>query len=226
VGIGGNERGNKGLYTDINGNPPSVDPELKSGYYVGPKDRFTLAVELMNLSPTSRKVYITGTFEFLKGKPQGFQKSVPLWQDLSPCSVDIGSALPPSGQKKFVLQSPVWTSATHGDLSFVVGHLHDGGTHLELYHNNKVVCTSKAVYEKNSADRPGEMPMKGVDMSGQPLDHISSMTMCAKVGKIVEGDTMYIKAYYDFEQHPGMETLKGGAAPVMGIAVGALLQPL
>ena len=76
-------------------------------------------------------------------------------------------------------------------------HLHDGGTHLAVRKNGKVVCDAKADY--------GE--------------HIESITRCSDLGATVPGDEWSLVAYYDTSLHEPMTNMDGSLEPVMGISL-------
>ncbi|KAK5710733.1 hypothetical protein LTR17_018714 [Elasticomyces elasticus] len=94
------------------------------------------------------------------------------------------------------------------DIAFIGGHLHDGGTHLDVIRNEEIVCTTEALY----------------GTSGLATGHITRMQSCLNAGSTVPGDQFYIKAYYDTNAHTPMATADSDTLePVMGIALAYLV---
>lgn len=122
-------------------------------------------------------------------------------------------------------------------------HLHDGGTNVNIYLNDKVMCDSKAEYEGGMGDMgaaaapaaaapapaapapaKGMAGMKGmVRRDGGPHKpgevHIKQMSTCSALGPLKKGDTVFIDANYDFQKFAGMKSNKGSYSDVMGIAI-------
>lgn len=125
-------------------------------------------------------------------------------------------------------------------------HLHDGGTNVNIYLNNNVMCNSKAEYEGGMGDMGAMAPaaapakakatpakaggmegmagMKGVvrrdggpHKSGEA--HIKQMGTCSALGPLKKGDTIFIDANYDFGKFAGMKSKAGAYTEVMGIAI-------
>jgi hypothetical protein len=206
----------------------------------------------MNMHDEPRAAYLTMTFEFIRGMPAGFSTTQSLWLDIGGCR---SSELPAKKDTHFDYASPEWTvpSGVGGKVTFVAGHLHDGGTRLEVSRNGEVVCVSKAEYgcggsmgeegidEEESVGGAVELSrrheheheqedvaapaaaataahgmMTGMNMSSM---HISHMTACEDVGRVHEGDTWSVTAYYDTKMHAPMVNADGTLEPIMGIAL-------
>jgi hypothetical protein len=206
----GNERETK-VYTSTNG-------AIKSGYYIKPTDKFMLYSELMNMDPVEKHVYITGDFEYLPGRQKDYMDTKAIWLQLGQCGEDIqdltkaGIPGKPLNNKAFTEASPPWTSQYDGQMLYVSGHLHDGGTHLEVIENGKTLCDSQMKYGETPAFHGPATELMG------PMVHISSISNCTDMGKISKGDKFHIKANYDFTKHPGMKNSKGELDEIMGIA--------
>ena len=69
--------------------------------------------------------------------------------------------------------------------------MHDGGTHLQITINGKVVCTSYAIYGT-----------KGTTEDGKEWTSLSLMTNCEKLIPVKKGDKMKLIAHYDEGLHP------------------------
>ena len=163
-----------------------------------------------------RDAYLTMTFEYIPGLPEGFSQAQSLWFDIGGCG---SSELPAKPDAHFDYTSPVWTvpSGVSGRVTFVAGHLHDGGTRLEVVRNGEVACESTAKYgcesEKMERRHEHEHEDKGMAM------HISSMTSCENAGKVQKGDEWTVTAHYDTKVHAPMVNMDGSLEPIMGIAL-------
>ena len=74
------------------------------------------------------------------------------------------------------------------------GHLHDGGTHVVLKQNGKVVCDSHANY-----GGPGATV---VNADGSKWETIATMSVCQEPIEVKKGDTMKVISHYDMLEHP------------------------
>jgi hypothetical protein len=73
--------------------------------------------------------------------------------------------------------------------------LHDGGTSIDILLNNKVACTSNAVYGTT---------MRGDD--GKDWTTISRMTDCEKPFAVKKGDQIKLLVNYNETAHPPRES--------------------
>ena len=74
------------------------------------------------------------------------------------------------------------------------GHLHDGGSAMELFLNNKMICHSDAIY----GGKGGTLRLD----NGKNWETISEMTDCNDVIKVKKGDLLKLKSIYDLKKHP------------------------
>ena len=114
------------------------------------------------------------------------------------------------------------------------GHIHDGGDHIVLKLNDKVICDSKAIYGKDTRDGKGGMgghshgaapPSKqpsqksSITDAGNPRtgvleprdgpqnwEVITEMTQCKKPVPVRKGDTIQMVSFYDGVKHPPRPT--------------------
>jgi hypothetical protein len=183
----------------------------KMGYYLAAEDKLSMKLELKNEALVPRKVFLTITWEFIPGKPEGYKNVKTLWLDAAECGAPSSEIPPPDGDV-FTLTSKPWLADADGyKLLNTLGHMHDGGQHLEIYANDKLVCDSVATYGGD----PLYVTAEGADKN----DHISKMGLCQKFAELKKGDKLHLKAYYDFEKHSGLRNLKGKLSGVMGISV-------
>jgi hypothetical protein len=93
------------------------------------------------------------------------------------------------------------------------GHLHDGGDHIVLKVNDKVVCDSKAIYSKDSRG-PGASGhshgRRSTDSPNAPAEEnwevITSMTQCTEPVPVKQGDKISMVSFYDGVKHPPRPT--------------------
>lgn len=121
----------------------------------------------------------------------------------------------------FQYTSPAWTANATGRITSAVGHLHDGGTHLDILNNNQSICDCVTAYGQN----PGYMdPMSSMGMSGMSMGtHISYTSSCSD-GQVNLGDNLIVTAYYNTSEYAPMLNTDGTLADIMGIGILYLAQ--
>jgi hypothetical protein len=107
--------------------------------------------------------------------------------------------------------------------------MHDGGTDIKLWINDKLVCKSmmryggRAGYTANSTAPVTPAPSHGHTRRDDPGHggskskslHISDPGLCENFGKVKKGDVMRIEAAYDSDKYPLM-THNGKRENLMG----------
>jgi hypothetical protein len=118
------------------------------GYPVFPSDRFGLIADLMNMNPSAKQVYMTMYYDYVEDHPSGWDEVKPVWFDVAQCGTsEIGGG---SAGSKFTISSLPWTANFEGEILGIGGHIHDGGTRIDIIANGKVACSSKATYGSNA----------------------------------------------------------------------------
>ena len=149
-----------------------------------------------------------------------------------PQIVDVGSCTegsnkPAKAHTRFEYTShPNYRSPIAGEISFIAGHLHDGGTHLTVKRNRRdVLCDSVASYG-DKGDCASYAFSETVHRNGHGHDHghgedvhVSGLSTCTNLGRVEVGDKLGVTAYYDTTLHEPMEAHDGELEPVMGIAI-------
>ncbi|TLD18682.1 hypothetical protein E2P81_ATG11592 [Venturia nashicola] len=202
-----------------------VEKKVKSTFPIDDSDGFQAEIELMNMTNEPRSVYLTIDYEYIPGpKPEGWKTAKAMWLDVTNCGI---SYVRPPSKQDFQLKSSIWTSPYGGEMLGVGGHLHDGGTHLDILINDKTICKSDAEYTTQSDGSPMSMGRRSLGRRDGPHGaggaapgttdgkaHIREMSTCSMMGKINKGDKVHIEANYEFSKFPGMK-----ATEIMGIAI-------
>jgi hypothetical protein len=174
----------------------------------------------MNTAMVNQTAIVTITYEYLPGLPSNFHKVTPIWMDITGCG---GSEAPTKNDTAFQYTSPVWTANATGRVTSAIGHLHDGGVHLDITKNNSTMCDCAAAYGQD----PGYVDPSGMNMPGMPMMnmgmHISSLSECS-TGQINLGDNLTVTAFYNTTEYTPMTNTDGSLAPIMGIALLYLAQ--
>jgi hypothetical protein len=130
----------------------------------------------MNMVEYSRDAVLTMTWEYIPSVPSGFDKVKPLWLDIGGCN---GSAdQPAKANQAFQYTDPTpWMSNFTGRITWMGGHLHDGGVHLTINKNNNVMCDCVAAYGQSSAYIDGGSMIMSSTMSGMSMLPRATMSM-------------------------------------------------
>jgi len=227
-------------------NPPGSKIK-EMGYPVYNGDHFGLIADLMNMNPQSKQVYLTMYYDYLEGHPASYEEVKPVWFDVAQCGTsEVGGGKPDTA---FKISSSPWTANVEGEAVGMGGHIHDGGTHLDILMNKEVVCTSAAYYASNEEARKRAdivksggvpLPLSNTTASG-PVDaghghaggqHIVAMSVCGEMSgwagspvyplksKVVKkGQSWTVNAYYDYKKHAGMKNNRGAMDNIMGISI-------
>lgn len=183
----------------------------KTGYYLGDNDKMFMMAELMNMGHHKQEVTLTMTFEFIPILPEGFEKSRPYWLDIGGCG---SSDFPAKVDSVFQYSSVPFIGGITGRITNVMSHLHDGGTHVEIKKNDKIICDSQAYYKNFIHSHTDES-----------MEHISSLTTCKALENTKPEDEWSITAHYNTIKHLPMTTKSGDLEPVMGIAMVYVAEP-
>jgi len=211
---GGTERIPKGMermlaiHNDRNETFYGVTATDKMGFYIGKDDVFDLELLLKNELNKPQEVVFSIEWEFIPGKPAGYQAVKGIWMDVAPCSAMMSDIAPPTGKSQFTIDSKEWAIPFDGSLLNTVGHMHDGGVNVQISVNGKQVCESNAEY--------GTSPDYS---SGADSKHISRYTPCINIGAVKKGDKLAISTTYDFDKYAPLLNKIGEKSHVMGLAL-------
>jgi hypothetical protein len=192
----------------------------KAGYFLNGTDDIAILAELMNETEEPRDAVVTITFEYIPTVPSGFDLVTPLWLDIGNCTT---SDMPAQANTTFKYSSAPWTSDISGRILDVAGHIHDGGTHIEVFQNDKLICNCSAAYGQSEGyieTTPMNMSMMNMNMDmGMDMVHISSIASCSNDGTLKRGDTLGVTAHYNTSEYAPMMNVDGSLAPIMGISL-------
>jgi hypothetical protein len=103
-----------------------------------------MIIDLMNMNPTSQPVWMTLYYDYVDGIPSDFDEVKPVWFDAAQCGTsERGGG---SAGSAFEIGASPWMANFEGDILGVGGHIHDGGTQLDVVVDGKVMCTSYPTY--------------------------------------------------------------------------------
>jgi hypothetical protein len=176
---------------------------VSSAYHLHPTDTFIINNEFQNLHTTEKWVWLSLTYDYINDIAPESKSSKVIWLSIgrSRCGANTVNPFGPSNVTDtlhpkglmFSEHSIPWTVRRHGLLLGTNGHMHDGGIVIDVFQNNKKICSSSPVYEK------------AVGMSGMMGMHIDRYVGCEFHPPIPmsAGDSMYLRADYDFTKHDG-----------------------
>jgi hypothetical protein len=185
-----------------------MDRAVKAGYHITDTDSMAMGIELMNAELKAQSTYLTLTFEYveLKQDKQSWSKISPIWLDVGGCG-DSDQPATKDSSFQYSMQDP-FTANFSGSIPFIGGHLHDGGTHLEVLKNDNVLCDCVAEYSADAVSAGIDAPMG-----------LSRISTCEQDMSMKQGDLWSLRAFYNTTAHAPMMEANKILAPVMGIAL-------
>ncbi|TID27951.1 Diphthamide biosynthesis protein 2 [Venturia nashicola] len=219
--IGSTSKGSERFFSSGNERTPAFLQDWSGttnvGYHLRKEDKMAFIVDLMNENMKDELVYLTISYDYVPGRPAGFDDMKPVWFDAAQCGTSEVKAPKQSGN--FTVTAPKWVANFEGDILGSAGHLHDGGTNILLVVDGKTVCNSDATYG-GSPEYVQKNPMMHKDSA---VEHISKMKVCMNesftLKKLVKGQVWTLKAVYDYSKQKGMLHEDGKQSSVMGIAI-------
>ncbi|KAF2663351.1 hypothetical protein BT63DRAFT_461460 [Microthyrium microscopicum] len=190
----------------------------KTGYYVKKDTPILMNLDVVNYNPADIDVYASADIEYIPGKPEGMLDASPVFVPVSACDKGMvipGIVMTPKGQNKFTLNSTSIIASEDSLMFMFRGHMHDGGSNIEVKINDKVACNSKAIY-----GGPGHV---GKTHDGKSWETIGAMVTCPEGVMVKKGDKIDIQANYDLLAHPAREAGHGHGGGMLGGMLGGLL---
>jgi hypothetical protein len=185
---------------------------------------FNFLIEFMSAIKQDVNVSVAITFEYL-------EKSQPEAEEYRDAYLIWNSVGTPQYQKgAYNRASSAWIVPKSGVLLHGMGHMHDGGTHVDLYINNKLACSSRMYYNARPGYGSTLEPRHGHSSQNKnslaPSDapshvafggkHISDPGHCTSFGRVEKGDRMHVVAYYNTTEYNVMNH-EGKVEEQMGI---------
>ena len=91
----------------------------------------------------------------------------------------------------FTFNTMAQTSQVSGNLLYAIGHMHDGGTHMDLKVSGRVVCKSVMHYGVRAGYGGSKKLVKRQHAHGAgPGKHISDPGACTDFGTVRTGDRL------------------------------------
>ncbi|KAF2431429.1 hypothetical protein EJ08DRAFT_660018 [Tothia fuscella] len=213
----------------------------KSGYHLRQKDVLFLNTEVMNMDEKEKWVWLTLNYDYIDHVPAGYKEAKVMWMSIGPnrCASIFSNTVEPNpfGEsnitallqpKKTVLSefSFPWVAPKDGYIMGMNGHLHNGGTEIEVFHNGESICKSSPKYGPGGASHMKRQmgPVGGVDYNNTSIDNIVAHNGCwaDPPRRFKKGDKVYIRSDYDFTKHPGTKNGEGQLDSIMGM-IGTLI---
>jgi hypothetical protein len=189
------------------------DAEVKSGYRIFPDNSFVLTTQLMNMKDQEQFVWLTISYEYLDGHFENFKDGRMVWMSIgglgglngrcagarveNPWGPSNLTASQQPKSKVFVEHSTPWRAPRDGWILATGGHMHDGGTLLEVIQNKDVICKSEPTYSAagESGHAMKKRQVEGGSKSNEEIAHIKKQEGCKFLqGKpLKKGDTLYVQ---------------------------------
>jgi hypothetical protein len=177
----------------------------------------------MNMNMDDRTVDFTVEYDFIDG-PMDKEKWMdikPVWLDIDLCGLSEIKA--PRNNGTFSVEGKPWIPNFEGDIIGVGGHLHDGGSTLQILSSPAIeVCNSVARYGESS-EFLYHAANNTMGDSHLAEKHISSMSACSTVTmpvhRLEKSQSWILKAHYDYDRFAGNTEKDGTQQDVMGLAL-------
>jgi hypothetical protein len=148
-----------------------------------------LMIDLMTEDVKPKNLTLEITYETVPKTKSGYGAARMYW-------LTIGE--PAAKRGVFTFNAMAQTSTVTGSLLYAIGHMHDGGTHMDLKVGNRVMCKSVMHYGTR-AGYNGEAGMSGMKHKlakrqhahgTGPGKHISDPGACTDFGTVRTGDRL------------------------------------
>jgi len=191
---------------------PTLRLNAVEKYGIDFPSKFMLMIDLMVEGPEVKTLTLEVTYETVPKTGSGYKPATMYW-------LTIGEPWAKEGKYKFDNMIPTW-SGVKGSLLYSIGHMHDGGTDMQLYVGGKMVCKSVMHYNartgyggsKNNTMSHTKRQHGGHKDSGL---HISDPGACTDFGKVNKGDRLTAEAWYDSNKYP-LKVHNGAKENLMG----------
>jgi len=163
--------------------------------------KYMLMIDLMTEAKDTKNLTLEVTFEIIPKSNKEYKAATMYW-------LTVGEPWAKEGRYKFDTILPTW-SGIDGKLLYSIGHMHDGGTDMQLFVNEKMVCKSIMHYNSRegytaTANGKNSTSMAGMQ-HGHSSDsglHIADPGACTAFGTVKKGDKLRAEAWYDSNKYP------------------------
>jgi hypothetical protein len=195
---------------------------IRTGYRFKPKDILVLNSELMNMQDKEKWVWLTLTYDYLDGPHPEIKDGRVIWMSIGAPRCGGANDHNPFGKTNLtVMEQPTsivlsehsmpWVSPGDGYIVGINGHLHEGGTNIQVFKEGKLTCTSTPHYSNFPSSGMGSMNHGKRQIMGPNtttnanIEHIDKQGGCIfnTPLPVKKGETMFIQANYDFTKHNG-----------------------
>jgi len=192
---------------------PTIRLNTQQKYGLNFPASFMLMIDLMTEDTKPKNLTLEITYETVPKTLSGYAAAKMYW-------LTIGE--PAAKKGVYTFNTMAQTSSVSGNLLYAIGHMHDGGTHMDLKVNNRVVCKSVMHYGQRAGYGGGGMEGMSHKLKKRqhahgsgPGKHISDPGACTDFGTVRTGERLSATAYYDANQH-GLMQHNGKAEKLMG----------
>jgi len=194
---------------------PTIRLNTQEKYGLNFPASFMLMIDLMTEDTKPKNLTLEITYETVPKTKPGYGAARMYW-------LTIGEPVAKKGVYTF--NTMAQTSNVNGNLLYAIGHMHDGGTHMDLKVSGRVVCKSVMHYGVRAGYAGASGKMAGMSHKlakrqhahgSGPGKHISDPGACTDFGTVRTGDRLTATAYYDANQH-GLMMHNGKAEKLMG----------
>jgi hypothetical protein len=184
---------------------PTIRLNTQQKYGLNFPASFMLMIDLMTEDVKPKNLTLEITYETVPKTKAGYAAARMYW-------LTIGE--PSAKRGVFTFNTMAQTANVNGNLLYAIGHMHDGGTHMDLKVSGRVVCKSVMHYGVRAGYSGQKVKRQHAHGSG-PGKHISDPGACTDFGSVRTGDRLTATAYYDANQH-GLMMHNGKAEKLMG----------
>jgi hypothetical protein len=137
------------------------DASIKTGYHILEDDEFVVFTELMNMSDKEKWAWLTITYDYIDGEQTDYLDGKVVWQQIgrNSCGDDPRNPFGESNMTDlrqptkiaFAEHSFPWEIPYDAQLLGTNGHMHDGAISMEIFYNDKHVCTTAPTYSSKQS---------------------------------------------------------------------------
>jgi len=172
---------------------------------------FMLMIDLMTEDTAPKNLTLEISYEYQNKGSSGYKPAKMYWLTVGEPSVPLIG-----GDKEFKFNTLPMASTSSAALLYAIGHMHDGGSNMNLYVGGKLVCSSVMHYNARPGYLLGGRKHKRQHAHNEAkVDHISDPGACTDFGEIKTGESMTGEAVYDGSKH-GLMKHNGKLEKLMG----------